>query len=118
MILVKGLITTKDVAKSKAKALLNSVYPSFKNFPQVEKYALVLEIKKTFFDLLKYLNAAENVPSRRKFNLIEADNTLQLLKVFYQISRDQKYISQGFFERIDLELSEIGKLIGGWLKSI
>lgn len=48
----------------------------------------------------------------------EADGYLQTLKVLIKLSKERKYISVNFFEMIDLELTEISKMISGYIRAI
>jgi len=50
--------------------------------------------------------------------LQEADGYLQILKVLMKLSKHRRYISEGFFKEIDLQLTEINKLLSGYIKSV
>ena len=102
---------------AKTEYLLYRVYPALKNFPKAEKYALSQQIKNSFFELLKYISLANKVKSKRNHYSQEADGILQVLKVLTKLSCKEKYISKVFFKDIDLELTEIGKMIGGFIRS-
>ena len=47
----------------------------------------------------------------------EADGYLQTLKTLMKLSKQRKYISDGFFKEIDLELTEINKILSGYIRS-
>jgi four helix bundle protein len=96
---------------------LYRIYPALKNFPKAEKYALSQTLKNSFFDILKNISLANKVKSKRIYYSQEADGNLQTLKVLIKLSCKEKYISKTFFRDIDLELTEIGKMIGGFIKS-
>lgn len=102
---------------AKSEHLLYRIYPALKNFPKAEKYALSQQIKNSFFELLKNISLANKVKSKRKNYAQEADGILQVLKVLIKLACKEKYISKGFFKEIDLELTEIGKMIGGFIRS-
>ena len=93
------------------------IYPAIKNFPKAEKYALSQTLKNSFFDILKNISLANKVRSKRVYYAQGADGDLQTLKVLIKLSYREKYISKKFFKDIDLELTEIGKMIGGFIKS-
>ncbi len=102
----------------KSEELLNKVYPRLVNFPTSEKFSLCQHIKENFFELLKYISLGNSVRSKRSTYLQEADGHLQVLKVLMKLSRNRKYISKGFFREVDLELTEINKLLSGYIKSV
>jgi len=97
---------------------LYKVYPKIINYPKSEKFSLCQSIKDNFFDLLKSISLANSVKSKRLLYSQEADGHLQVLKVLIKLSKQRKYISVGFFQEIDLELTEINKLLSGYIRSV
>ena len=110
-----------DVVNSKVKVevenLFMMIYPALANFPKSEKHGMSLKIKNTFIDLIFSLVEAENRPRARRDFLMRADSLNKSLKIIFRLSNKFKYIGNSFYEKIDLKLSEIGKQIGGWMKS-
>ena len=102
----------------KAENMLYRIYPNLVNFPKSEKYALSQSIKQNFFDLLKFMALADKVKSKRMSYSQEADGYLQVLKIQFKLAKKRKYISEAFFEDIDLELTEIGKMLSGYIRVI
>lgn len=49
----------------------------------------------------------------KKINL-----SLEILRVFFRISFDRKYLAINSYEYISKELNEFGSMIGGWLKKV
>lgn len=101
----------------KTEELMYRVYPRLMNFPKAEKYGLSQTVKQNFFDLLKAISLGNSVKSKRKTYLQEADGHLQVLKVLLRLSKKRRYISEGFYRDVDLELSEINKLLSGYIRS-
>ncbi len=102
----------------KTEELLYKIYPKIINYPKSEKFSLCQSIKQNFFDLLKNISLANSVKSKRLIYLQEADGHLQVLKVLVKLSKQRKYISVGYFQEIDLELTEINKLLSGYIRSV
>lgn len=88
------------------------------NYPKSEKFSLCQSIKENFFDLLKFISLGNSVRSKRLTYLQEADGHLQVLKVLIKLSKQRKYISEGFFRETDLELTLINKLLSGYIRSV
>lgn len=105
------------VLYSKTEQLYFTIYPRLKNFPRAEKYGLCLQIKDHFTELLKRISMAASVKSKRKTYLQEADGYLQGIKMLIKLSAHNKYISQGMHERISVSLTEINRLLVGFIKS-
>jgi len=95
----------------RTEELLYKIYPRLFKYPKSEKFSLCQEIKRTFFSLLSYISRGNSVKSKRKTYLEEADGYLQVLKVLIKLSKQRKYISVGFYKEIDLELTEINKML-------
>lgn len=108
----EGLLVSK-----RTEALLNRLYPALVNFPKAEKFALCQEIKQNFYDLIKFIEMANSVKSKRKTYAQEADGHLQTLKVLIRLARNRKYISIGFYRELDVEFTHINKLLSGFIRS-
>ena len=54
---------------------------------------------------------------RRSENLEAANVNLETIRVMLRLSKDRHYISEHQYEYAMTELLEIGKMLGGWLKS-
>lgn len=109
--------TRSLIVYKKSEELLYKIYPRLIKFPKSEKFALCQSIKENFFDLLKNISLGNSVKSKRKTYLQEADGHLQTLKVLFKLAKQRKYISTGFFREVDLTLTEINKLLSGYIKS-
>lgn len=105
------------IVYKRTEELLYKVYPRLVNYPTSEKFSLCQSIKNNFFDLLKCISLGNSVKSKRTTYLQEADGHLQVLKVLMKLSKQRRYISVGFYKEVDLELTEINKLLSGYIKS-
>lgn len=108
----EGLLVSK-----RSEALLNRIYPALVNFPKAEKFALCQEIKLHFYKMIANIEMANNVKSKRKTYAQHADGHLQVIKVLIRLSKNRKYIGQGFYREIDTELTHINKLLSGLIRS-
>lgn len=102
---------------SKTEALFFEVYPALKNFPKIEKQGICLEFKRTFIGLLESISLAKEVPSKRKEALQSAAARTRNLVTLFRLSRNNRYIGIEFFKHIDLKITEIKKILAGFLKS-
>lgn len=103
---------------TKTETLLFRLYPVLANYPKAEKFALCNQIKDCLYNILKCISLGNSVKSKRLTYLQEADGYLQILKVLIKLSKFRRYISEGFFKEIDLELTEINKLLSGYIRSV
>ena len=85
-------------------------------FPKFEKHVLTAEIRKTMNNLLSLIITA-NKKYYKKTTLQEIDVELEKLRTFIRLSKDLKYIDIRKYETWSRYLTEIGKMLGGWIKS-
>lgn len=105
------------IVYKKTEELLYNVYPRLANYPKSEKFSLCQDIKHNFYDLLKFISLGNSVKSKRTVYLQQADGHLQTLKTLFKLSKQRKYISVGYFEEVDLRLSEINRLLSAYIRS-
>lgn len=88
------------------------------NYPKSEKYALAQDIKNCFLEYLTYIARADKVKSKRLIYAQEAEGYLQKIKTTIRLSFNRKYVSKGFYRDISLELTEISKMLSGYMRAI
>lgn len=102
----------------RVEELLYNLYPRLIRFPKAEKHCLCKSIKDTLYGILKCIALGNYVKSKRRTYLQEADGYLKVLKVLIKLSHRQKYLSNGLFRNYDLELTEISKMLSGYIRSV
>lgn len=95
------------VVHKKVEEILYRIYPTLKNFPKAEKFALCQQIKDSLTYALRSLLLAHSVRSKKITHLQQAQAYLYDFSVLLKLSRQEKYISISFYEIIDLNLSII-----------
>jgi four helix bundle protein len=87
-------------------------------FPRSERYALATDIKKSMYTLLRLIITA-NKRYYKKTTLQDIDIELDALRTFIRLAADQnfKYLPLRKYENWSKMLNEIGKMLGGWIKS-
>lgn len=109
--------STDLIIYKKTESLLDLVYPLLINFPNAEKFALSQEIKQAFYALLRNILLANNIRHKRRAYQEEVDAYLKLLLVLFNVAKKQKYITQKKNVQIQTQLTEIGRILGGWMKT-
>ena len=92
-------------------------YQAVKQFPRSEKYTFAAEIKETMIRLLRLIISA-NKKYHKKTTARKLDTELELLTNYIRLARDLEFLSFRKYEIWSKKLDEIGKLIGGWIKSV
>lgn len=88
-------------------------------YPKVEKYSLVATIKNTTYDGIKEIIMAYNsyLKEEKLEHLKKLDSNLKFLKVLIRVSYKRKFISNKNYTAWAKKITNIGNLLGGWLKS-
>lgn len=88
-------------------------------YPKTEKYALTSEIRKSMFETIRLILYANKISNRmNKLNVInKIDAEISTQKYFVRFSYKKKYINSSNYYEWSKRLDEIGKIIGGWIKS-
>lgn len=89
-----------------------------KKYPKSERFALASYIKNTTYDGMESIIYAHKYydKTRKLESLNNLDVKLKMLKVLIRISYKNKYISVQNYRAWSLKLSNVGNLLGRWLK--
>ena len=94
-------------------------YNLLKKYPKSEKYGLTSEIRKSMFQTIRLILYANKISN--KFNKLDIINKIDAeiasQKFFVRFSYKNKYISHNNYYEWSKRLDEIGKILGGWIKS-
>ena len=92
------------------------ILPQVEKFPRAQKFTLGDRIVNQALDTLELL--IEATYTRQRLELLRRANIqLEKLRFLIRLSHDFKLISARQYKYISGEINEVGKLIGGWIKS-
>ena len=100
----------------RAKDAMKYLYTSWVKYPRSEKLGFVVDYKKCLFQFLIYIITAQK-KYFKKTTLQDADVYLELLRLFNDLSYDLRFIDEKRYQLISERFNEIGRLLGGWIKS-
>jgi hypothetical protein len=92
-------------------------YTALQQFPKSEKHTLVADVKQSMFRLLELVIIC-NKKYYKKNTIQELDVELDVLRSYIRLAMTLKFLPFKKYEIWSGYLNEIGKMIGGWLKSI
>lgn len=106
--------------------IVRKVYDFYREFyqlsfhiPKRERYALGERIQQTTLELLENLISATHQEKQNKTDyLTQAAANLDLLKILLRLAEDIKAIPTKRYLVLLEMLQEIGKMIGGWIRSL
>ena len=100
----------------KTYELILWLYLTVNKFPKSQRFVLGQQIEKTFLEILGGIiqtNQEKNkLPYLKKIS-VELDK----LRILIRLSKDLKFISIRQYEFVAEKINEIGKMLGGWIKS-
>ena len=88
-------------------------------FPKTTRYTLGSKIDLLFSETIEAIFVASYLFKSEKLPYLQRATTkLDLLKFFFQLSWEVKSLDTKKYARISEQLSEIGKMLGGWSKQV
>lgn len=96
--------------------MMKYAYVSMRNIPKSERFTLGSEIRVALWDGLKTITRA-NYTKNKMALLIEIDITIKTLQAMARTGHAMRIIDNKKYEILSAKLVEIGKMLGGWIKS-
>jgi four helix bundle protein len=87
------------------------------NFPKSERFRLAKRIEDSAFDFYEEMIRAVKGHDKRRI-LLQADLELDKLRLYLRLAHQRKLTSHPQYLFAAEALTEIGKLLGGWLKTV
>ena len=95
--------------------LIKYAFPVLSNFPKAQRFVLAQQIENTFLKMIELIITANKLNSKKRM-LFLLDIELEKAKVLVRLAVDLRYISIARYGIFCEKLSEIGRLLGGWIK--
>lgn len=97
--------------------MINYAYPALAQYPKGEKFALVADIKRCMDVILERIIEA-NKKYYKKTTLQELDVEVEKLKAYVRLSYNLGFLPPKKYEQWSGLVVEIGRMVGGWIKSV
>jgi len=97
--------------------LIKEVYRDCNNFPKSQRFILGQRIENTAVNILEGVIAANSEDSKLG-SLLKVSVEIEKLRVFFRLSKDLAFLAFKRYEILTAKLDEIGRMCGGWLKSL
>ena len=89
-----------------------------KLFQKQEKYSLGTKIENTIIKVLEFVLSAAYAPKNEKYKILRrASDKIDLLKYLIRFAYETKSVNEKKYFLLEEKVIEIGKMIGGWLKT-
>ncbi|MGI6340632.1 MAG: diversity-generating retroelement protein Avd [Minisyncoccales bacterium] len=98
--------------------LILEVHPVIVNkFPKNQRFVLGQKIENTLIAILEIaITINLSKPTVNYFRRLDIE--IQKLKIFIRLAKDLKFISIKKYEYLEKKVIEIGKITGGWKKTL
>ena len=97
--------------------MIQYAYPALAQYPKSEKFSLVTDIKHILDEMLELTIEAQK-KYYKKTTLQELDVTIAKLKAYLRLSFILKFLPTKKYEVWSGMVVEIGKMLGGWMKTV
>ena len=105
------------IIEEKCRDMLLYGYQAIKQFPKHEKHVLGAEIRVSMLQLQRLIVTAFK-RYHKKTTLTDLDIELAILKRRVRLAKDLRYLDVKKYQLWIEMLVEIGRMIGGWIKSV
>ncbi|MBU4252639.1 MAG: diversity-generating retroelement protein Avd [Candidatus Omnitrophica bacterium] len=97
--------------------LIKEVYRDCNNFPKSQRFILGQRIENTAVNILEGIISA-NSTEKKLSDLLKVSLEIEKLRIFFRLSKDLAFLAFKRYEVLSAKLDEIGRMCGGWIKSL
>ncbi len=98
--------------------LLRWLLPRAEDFPKHQRFVLTKRLTDAALDFQETLFLARaHTGNCRRQHLRDADAHLNRLRLYLRLVHEWDYLTAGQYEHVSKMVAEIGRLLGGWVKS-
>jgi four helix bundle protein len=96
--------------------LMLYAFPVINRFPKSQRFVLGQQIETSLLQFGLLIIQANQLRQKRG-KLMEADTELEKLRYLVRLAKDLQFLTLKKYEIMSQRLNEIGKLLGGWMKT-
>ncbi len=90
-----------------------------RSIPKQDRFTLWQKCENSVIDMLDCLLLAAQLPKRQKLLEMEKlSRQLNILRVFLRVAKEVKTIDNKKYVNLQMIIDEIGRMLGGWIKSV
>lgn len=109
--------TSDLLIRQKVEVMIEYAYAAMRQFPKVERHVLSAEIRQSLWTILRLVIVC-NKKYYKKTTLQELDTEVDLLRAQVRMAVAFKYLDFSKYEHWAMLNDEIGRMVGGWIKSM
>lgn len=108
---------TDLLIRQKCEAMIEYGYVALRQFPTFERHVMAAEIRQCMWGLMRLIVVC-NKRHHKKTTLQELDAELDLLRIQVRMAKQLGYLDFKKYEHWSKLNDEVGRMIGGWIKSM
>jgi hypothetical protein len=97
--------------------LVRWLIPKLNKFPRDQRFLLADRIQERLLEVLEIL-ATAMYSSDKRSDLMKVNAKLDCLRLLMRLAADLKYVNIKGYDFFCLKINDIGRMVGGWLKSV
>ena len=97
--------------------LILYAFPIVNGFPKAQRFVLGQQIQNCLLDIARLIVQANRQRGNRLPILAQVDIEIEKLRLLIRLAKDLRMISVKQYGTLAERINEIGRLLGGWLKS-
>lgn len=103
--------------KGKIEHFYQGLIPILQKYPKTQRYTLAENIEKETLACVRLVIEAEYIKARRLDALKNLRTSLHVITFLLRISKKSSFITDGAYEQLTRDTSEMGKITSGWIKN-
>ena len=107
---------TDLLIRQQCEELISYAYEALRQFPKFERHVFCAEIRATLWQMLRLIIVC-NKRYHKKTTLKDLDAELDVLRAQVRMAYQFGYINSRKYEEWSRRNDEVGRMIGGWIKS-
>jgi len=100
----------------KTYELILWLYPTVNKFPKSQRFVLGQQLENTLLDILKGIIQA-NQERNKLETLKQVSIDLDKFRILFRLAKDLRFMSIKQYQFGAEKINEVGKILGGWMKS-
>jgi four helix bundle protein len=103
----------------KTVELYKEFYACLKLFPKKDQYLLGKRCEDALLSFMEYILVAAGLSKERKLHVLEiANGKFDTLKVLLRVAHELRMLDNKKYLSLEAKIQEIGRMLGGWMKSL
>ena len=99
--------------------LVSWLLPATEKFPRSQRFVVTKRLNDALLNFQEFIIEANALRSKERLAKINlADAELRKLRLYLRLCQRWDWLSDGQYHHVSAMVAEIGKLLGGWKKSV